>query len=121
MSKYLDIGINQATNDIMSKNGKVGIVVSNDEVLQRVKTRLRRILGEWFLQVNAGLPYFDGNMLGGKNTQYVLMIIKAEILETTGVQDVTSITIDYNNATRKATVTAKIVISSETYSIMEEI
>lgn len=117
----IDIGINSSTNDILSIDGKVGILDDADEVIQRVRTRLRRVLGEWFLQINAGLPYFNGDMLGGKNTQYVMMVVKAEILNTTGVQDVTSISIDYNNTTRKATVTATIVIRAIPYSITEEL
>ena len=121
MSGYSDIGINPATNDLFADGGKVAFVNGNTEVVQRVKTRLRRSLGEWFLQTTAGIPYFNGDMLGGKNTQYVLMIIKAEIIETIGVQDVTSISIDYNNDTRKATVTAKIIVNAMTYEIMEEI
>lgn len=117
----IDIGIDPITNDIMSIDGKVGIVNGSDEVVQRVKTRLRRILGEWFLNINAGIPYFNGDMLGGKNTQYVLMIINAEILKTDGVQEVTDISISYNKDTRKATVFAKITVNSKPYSIMEEI
>lgn len=117
----IDIGIDSTKNDILSVGGKVGIVQDAEEVLQRVKTRLRRVLGEWFLQVNAGLPYFGGDMLGGKNTQYVMMVIKAEIINTTGVQDVTSINIEYKNSTRKATVTAKVVVNAIPYSITEEL
>lgn len=117
----IDIGIDSTKNDILSVEGKVGIVQDAEEVIQRVKTRLRRVLGEWFLQVNAGLPYFNGDMLGGKNTQYVIMVVKAEIINTEGVQDVTSISIEYNNKTRKATVTARIVVNAKPYSITEEI
>ena len=121
MSGYTDIGIDPITNDSMHADGKVVFVNGNEEVVQRVKTRLRRIAGEWFLQTTAGIPYFDGEMLGGKNSQYVLMVIKAEIMNTIGVQDVTSISIDYNNQTRKATVTATIVVNAVPYSITEEI
>ena len=117
----IDIGIDPITNDIMSVDGKVGIVKDVDEVVQRVRTRLRRVLGEWFLDINAGIPYFNGEMLGGKDTKYILMIIKSEILNTVGVQEVTSIQINYNNSTRKATVAAKIIVNSIPYSITEEI
>lgn len=117
----IDIGIDPITNDIMSIDGKVGIVKGSDEVVQRVKTRLRRVLGEWFLDISAGLPYFNGDMLGGKDTKYVLMIVKAEILDTEGVQEVTSISINYNHDTRKANVAAKIIVNSIPYTITEEI
>lgn len=117
----VDFGINPSTNDIAYKNGKIICYNSSNEVVQRVKTRLRRCRGEWFLQIDAGLPYFNGEMLGGKNTQYVLMIIRSEILQTEGVQDVEKISIDYNNVSRKAVVTAIIVVDSATYTLTEEI
>ena len=121
MAGYVDIGINPITNDLFSEDGKVGFVDANDEVVQRVKTRLRRILGEWFLQTTAGIPYFNGDMLGGKNRQYVLLVIKAEILNTIGVQDILALGITYNSETRKATVDVTIVVNAVSYSITEEI
>ena len=121
MAGYIDIGINSITNDIMSKNGLVGFVDLNDEVVQRVRTRLRRVLGEWFLQITAGLPYFNGEMLGGKNKQYVMLVIKAEILNTDGVQDIKSISLEYNSDTRKITITADITVNATSYSITEDI
>ena len=121
MAGYIDIGISPITNDLFGVEGKVGFVNGNDEIVQRVRTRLRRILGEWFLQVTAGIPYFNGEMLGGKNKQYVMLIIKREILNTVGVQDITSMSMSYNSDTRKTTVDVAIIVNAMPYSITEEI
>ena len=121
MAGYCDIGIDKTTNDIFAIDGKVAFVDSNDEVVQRVRTRLRRILGEWFLQVTAGIPYFNGEMLGGKNKQYVMLVIKGEILDTIGVQDINAMSLSYNSETRKVTIDVVITVNAITYSISEEI
>lgn len=117
----IDIAIDPLTNDIASEDGLVKITSSENEVIQRVRTRLRRVAGEWFLQTTAGVPYFNGEMLGGKNAQYIIMVIRAEIAETQGVTEIKTIGIDYNKDTRKTSIFATIIVSQEQFMITEEI
>ena len=46
--------------DLEFKNGDLtgGIVTGDDEVIQRIRTRLFRELGEWFLNTSSGLPWY---------------------------------------------------------------
>ena len=119
MVGYVDFGIDSATNDISFENGKMKIVSKSDEVAQRVRTRLRRILGEWFLDVNAGMPYFDGKMLGGKDFNYIKLTINSEIIDTEGVQSVRAINLLNNQQTRETSVYVEIVIDEKIYKITE--
>lgn len=74
-------------NDFSIVNGNLQISRNDDEILQRIKTRVNRLYGEWFLDRTIGVPWYDG-MLGSKNMQAVTFIIKQEILDTVGVQAV---------------------------------
>lgn len=55
-----DLRLNPGTRDL-----ELGIVSGPDEILQRLLTRLKRELGEWFLNTKAGLPWY-GDGLGAK-------------------------------------------------------
>lgn len=69
-----------------------GLVSGAQEILQRLRIRLIRELGEWFMNTESGLPWYqNGNgILGanyGKKTA-VDMLIRARVLETSGVSRV---------------------------------
>ena len=67
-----------------------GIVTGPDEIMQRLITRLKRELGEWFLNTSAGLPWYQqGNgILGAKphTKRAVDLLIRRETLGTEGVE-----------------------------------
>ena len=71
-----------------------GFVVGEEEVLQRLKMRLWRELGEWFLDVDAGLPWYqDGNgMLGAKpfERNNIELMIRRCIMQKEGISRITS-------------------------------
>lgn len=121
MAGYVDIAINPETNDIAYENGLIKYANKADETCQRVRTCLRRIEGEWFLDSEAGLPYFGGNMLGAKDMEYVKLIIRGEIMKITGVNTINEINVILNTATKHVSVYVSITIDEQVYSITEEI
>ena len=76
--------------DLEFKNGDMtgGIVTGDDEVIQRIRTRLFRERGEWFLNT-AGMPWHqDGKGILGatlRDKSTVDLLIRKRILETEGV------------------------------------
>lgn len=121
MSGYIDIGIDPATDDIAYENGKIKWVKGDDEVVQRVKTRLRRIYGEWFIYYTAGIPYFNGRMLGSNDYDYAQLIIKNEILNTKGVTECSTLNLIIDPQTHKVSLYAEIRINANVYKINEEL
>lgn len=120
MSGYVDLGIS-GNNDLSYKNGKIEWTKGDDEIIQRVKTRLRRIFGEWFLYYTAGIPYFNGQMLGSNDYDYTRLTIRNEILSTSGVTDCQKINLITNPTTKKVSVYAEIKVNSNLYEINEEL
>lgn len=121
MTGYVDIAINPSTNDISYENGLIKYVNKAEETAQRIRTCLRRIMGEWFLDETAGLPYFGGSMLGGKDLEYVKLIIRQEIAKRTGVKTINEINAIMDITTRKVSVYVSITIDESVYKITEEL
>ena len=77
--------------DLEFKNGDLtgGIVTGDDEVIQRIRTRLFRELGEWFLNTSSGLPWYqDGKGILGsplRDKGAVDLFIRKQALGTEGV------------------------------------
>jgi len=46
-------------NDFRINNGDIALVKGEDAVVQQIRTTLRTQLGEWFLNINFGLPYYS--------------------------------------------------------------
>ena len=80
-----DLRLNPGTRDL-----ELGIVSGPDEILQRLLTRLKRELGEWFLNTKAGLPWYQNGqgILGSKasSKRAVDLLIRRETLGTQGVE-----------------------------------
>ena len=121
MAGYVDIGINTITNDIAHEDGLISYVNLDEETIQRIRTCLRRIAGEWFLDINAGLPYFGGQMLGGKDYEYVKLIIREAILAIDGVNKITEINLIADNKTKKVSVYVELELNENVYKITEDI
>lgn len=111
-----DWQIDHATGDMTGR-----IVTGQDEIVQRVTTRLWRHLGEWFCNTSAGMPWYSGSskiisgqlspteaILGSKDRAEAGTIIRNEIAETTGVLDIVNFEANFDNNTREFAVSAEI-------------
>jgi hypothetical protein len=121
MSGYVDIGLDQGTGDIAYANGKMIWATGDDEVMQRVKIRLRRVYGEWFLYYTAGIPYFNGRMLGANDYDYVKLTLRNEIIRTKGVTACNAMNLLVDPQTHKVSVYAEITINANVYKLNEEL
>lgn len=103
-------------NDIFLENGQFALVEEGAETVQHVRTRLLFYRGEWFLDLEAGVPYFEEIFVKPVNLANVESILKQTILQTDGVERLLTFSLDYENTTRKLTVE----FSAETiYGLLE--
>lgn len=77
---------------------------SRPNVRQRIETRLRFFLGEWFLDTTKGTPYFQQIFGKGRNVGQVAAIFRRRILETEGVLEITEFSVEFDTARRKFSV-----------------
>ncbi len=80
-------------------------------VAQHIKIRLRFFLGEWFLDRNLGVPYFERILVKNPDLITVSKIFQEAILETAGVESLASFDMSVDNASRNLNVTFKAILT----------
>lgn len=77
-----------------------------EAVGQDVKTRLQLLQEEWFLDLDAGIPYLQDIAVKPSNVTLAESIIKQCILDTAGVDEITEFAVTYDRDSRVFGVTA---------------
>jgi hypothetical protein len=100
-------------NDLYFTNRRLTIISgsnTDEEILQRIKIRLRFFKDEWFLNSEHGLPYFE-DILGSKNLDLNIVesILREQILDVEGVREIVESSIDYDENERKVQYSVNIV------------
>ena len=94
-----------SNNDLIIQAGRLATVADGEEVVQHVRSRLLFYLGEWFLDIDAGVPYFQEIFTKPANLANIESIFKSKILRTPGVQRLTEFSMTYEGgSTRELTV-----------------
>lgn len=97
-----DLAQNQA-GDLVFTNNVLTFVEGADEVVQRLRQRLRTFKGEDFMDIDKGVNYFGDVMIKNPDPTLVELTIKKEIVATPGVIKITSFNLDVDPSTRTFT------------------
>jgi len=83
--------LNEKYNDIIiGRDGKIAKIKSAPEVRQRVIITLRHYWQEYFLNVLAGMPWYE-LILGSKDTKQAELLIRDAVLKVPGVISIINI------------------------------
>lgn len=112
-----DFEIDHQTGDMTG-----GYVTGQDEIVQRIVTRLLRHWAEWFVNTRCGLPWYAGPsnvnagqltsktaILGSRNFRYADNWIRNEVAETNGVRAVIAFNTAFDASTRNYSLAAQII------------
>lgn len=99
-----DLALDPTTGDLLIVDFDLAIVSGVDQIAQNLAIRLRFILGEWYLNTLAGLPYYQYFFIKNPNQIQVETFLKDEISNTTGVIQITSFSSAYDGQNRKFSV-----------------
>lgn len=95
MSHY-GLAIDQTTNDLfLEADGNLAIVRDAKAVGQHVRQRLMTYEREWFLDTTAGVPWLDEIMGRRYDPALAEAVVKAEILDTDAVVEITSFSVGF--------------------------
>jgi len=86
--------VNTETWDWVFGQGLANYLTNNDEIIQNVQTRLKSFKNDYFLNIEAGLDWF--NLLSVKNSG-ILEEIREVVILTNGIIRVNEISILENN------------------------
>ncbi len=107
----MDIQLNDDW-DIEPTGNDLVLVTGADAIKQHLGQRLKTFYGEWFLNMEIGVPYFQQVLKKNPDPVVVDSIFKREIVNTPGILQLTEFDLNIDNATRTLTLTFK-ALSSE--------
>ncbi len=96
-----DLALDPSTGDILIVDFDAGLVDGIDQIAQNLAIRLRFMQGEWFLNILAGIPYYQYFFIKNPNQIQVETFLKDEIANTRGVLEITSFFSNFDGQTRK--------------------
>ena len=106
-----DILLDENTHDLKFVNNNLVLIGFEDDresklrrVQQRVKTRLLFFAGEWYKDTSQGVTYYDEVLIKNPNVPRIETVLKVVILETDEIDELIEFQSDFDNATRKYTV-----------------
>lgn len=91
-------------NDIFLSVNRIAINTEAEQVAQAVRSRLLFYQGEWFLDLTAGIPYFQQIFQKPAQIATAESVIKSEILKTKGLNSLTSFSSNFDRQTRQFSV-----------------
>ena len=99
-----DIQLDHLNHDLDIQSNDLVMVEGIDDIVQNVKIRLWFFYAEWFLNTGIGMPYFTDILVKIPNLANIEAIVKREILNSYGVNEITKFKLTFDRATRKATI-----------------
>jgi len=104
MADINDLKIDLDTSDLVLENYDLALVDGNERVRQQMHIHLLTFQGEWYLNTNFGVPYFE-NVLGKQIDRALIeSVIKAEIMKVADVLEITSFEMEIDASVRSLTV-----------------
>ncbi len=106
MAQFGDLKLDKDTHDLVIE-GKDLVVIEDtpDSIVQRLKILLLSFQGEWFLNIDYGIPYYQSILRKGITQSKVDNIFRQQILDTEGVVAIISFTSTFNAFSREYSLT----------------
>ncbi|MEJ8308613.1 hypothetical protein [Agrobacterium larrymoorei] len=95
------LSLDEATNDLfLNPDGSLALAVDALAVGQHARQRLQTHSGEWFLDTTCGVPWLDQVLGRSYNPALAESLVRAEIMNTDGVTEITSCSVSFERNTR---------------------
>jgi hypothetical protein len=114
-----DLKIDPLSGDLVIEDGDLALIAGSGAILQSVRTRLGFFFGEWFLDEEVGIPYFESVLVKSPSFVGIRELFRKELLETPGVDEVSLLALRFTSAERKLAVTFR--VSTDLGEFAEEV
>lgn len=88
--------LDDSTNDLTIQNGSLVLTNGADEIKQRILVTLRHEYGEYFLNTDDGVPWYEG-LLGSSDRVVAESILRFVILSVPGVVSIIGMSTSFVN------------------------
>ena len=99
MSTVRDIKLDTA-GDLEVAAGDLVLVSAADAIVQAVRIRLQFFKGEWYLDLDAGVPYYQSVLVKNPDPGVLQTVFRKALLETPGVLAVNALSLTQDRAAR---------------------
>lgn len=96
----IDLELNPITNDLVIRDFDFDLIDDTKQIMQNLAIRLRFVLGEWYLDITQGIPYFEEFFRKNPNQIQIESILKTEIVQTRGIVELISFDADFDKRRR---------------------
>lgn len=100
--KLVNDGSDPFDGDLDLTNNEVTTVDGADAIRQHLQIRFQFFLGEWFLDVTIGVPWFRDILIKQPSFPVVQDVLKNTALDTPGVIELTKFVFDFVSSDREA-------------------
>jgi hypothetical protein len=107
--------------DIQITGSDLSLTTGVDAIKQYMQQRFRMFYGEWFLDMERGIPYFQQVLKKNPDPVIVDSILKSTIINTPGVLQLTEFNLDTDAATRQLSLSFKAICTAGEVSFEESI
>ena len=109
----LDILLDPITHDLDITAFDLKTTVDDvGAIVQRLKVKLLLFKGEWFLDLNAGIPYYEQIFVSSNFKDDADTVFKLAIVNTEGITSVRSFSSTFDNTTRLFSIKFSVTITS---------
>lgn len=88
------------THDLALVAGQLVLSEGDTDLAQKIKTRLLFVKGEWYLNPDLGIPYFEDIFIKNPDLSVVKAHFVSAILDVPGVESIISLDPTFNRAER---------------------
>jgi hypothetical protein len=113
-----DLAIDDEEGDLVVDNGDLVLTYDLESIRQDVRARLRFFAGEWFLNTDEGVPYFENVLVKNPDQSLLRTVFRDIILGARGVTGVPEMKLDYEGPRRRLTVSFR---ASTDLGLLEDI
>ena len=96
----IDFQLDQVTNDLSFYDYDFHLVDEVNQIIQNLAIRLRFVLGEWYLDITQGVPYYEVFFKKAPIQIQIESILKEEIVNTRGILELTSFESEFDQTRR---------------------
>lgn len=89
-----------ADNDLDITNNELTLTVDHEAIRQHLLVKFQLFLGEYFLDITAGVPWYQDVLLKNPNFVVVSEVLKGTIVSTQGVIEILSFELDFDAPAR---------------------
>lgn len=104
MSTPRNLKLGTISGDLELSAGNLQIISGSDSIAQDLKVRMQFFQGECFLDLTAGIPYFQDVLIKNPDANVLQSVFRRALLDTPGVSEVLALDLTLDRTGRRLSV-----------------